>query len=165
MRAIPATEITPISPDVPERDKRIVVSLADQTLRAYEKDQEVFSTVIASGVPSNEPTDNGIPTETPNGHFRVSTKMPVRHMGDGHLTSDPAAYELPGVPWVSTFVATGVAFHGTYWHQNFGTPMSHGCINMRVEEARWLYRWTTPVARDQDWRVEGRGTLVEIQPA
>ena len=165
MRPIPPAEITPISPDVPEKDKKIVVSLADQTLKAYEREREVFSTRIASGVPSDEPTDNGIPTETPGGYFRVSTKMPVRHMGDGRLTSDPSAYELPGVPWVSTFVATGVAFHGTYWHHNYGKPMSHGCINMRVEDARWLYRWTTPVAHDRDWRVEGRGTLVEIQEA
>jgi lipoprotein-anchoring transpeptidase ErfK/SrfK len=165
LRRIPAADLTPLSPHVPEKEKKIVVSLADQSLKAYEKGQEVFHTTIASGIPSDEPTENGIPTETPGGYFRVSTKMPVRHMGDGRLSSDPTAYELPGVPWVSTFVATGVAFHGTYWHQNFGKPMSHGCINMRVEEAQWLYRWTTPVAQDQDWRVEGRGTLVEIQEA
>ena len=43
----------------------------------------------------------------------------------------PAAYELPGVPWVSYFTGNGVAFHGTYWHDNFGSPTSHGCLNMR----------------------------------
>jgi lipoprotein-anchoring transpeptidase ErfK/SrfK len=163
LRPIDPTEIAPISTHIPQKDKKIVVSLAEQTLTAYEGPQPVFKTLIASGIPSDEPTDNGIPTETPSGYFRVSSKMPVRHMGDGRLTNDPTAYELPGVPWVATFVATGVAFHGTYWHQNFGRPMSHGCINMRVEDARWLYCWTTPEATEKDWRVEGRGTLIEIQ--
>ncbi len=163
LRPIDPTEIAPISTHIPQKDKKIVVSLAEQTLTAYEGPQPVFKTLIASGIPSDEPTDNGIPTETPSGYFRVSSKMPVRHMGDGRLTNDPTAYELPGVPWVATFVATGVAFHGTYWHQNFGRPISHGCINMRVEDARWLYCWTTPEATEKDWRVEGRGTLIEIQ--
>ena len=86
-------------------------------------------------------------------------------MGDGLVTSDPAAYELPGVPWVSYFYSlTGVAFHGTYWHDNFGARMSHGCVNMRPEEAHWLFRWTTPVYPNEPgkWHVNGYGTKVVI---
>ena len=60
----------------------------------------------------------------------------IRHMGDGRLTTDPAAYELPGVPWVSYFTGNGVAFHGAYWHDNFGAPVSHGCINLSPADAR-----------------------------
>ncbi len=72
-------------------------------------------------------------------------------MGDGNLTSDIEAYELPGVPWTSFFEPeTGVAFHGTYWHNNFGIPMSHGCVNMRTHEAKWLFRWATPVSSPTD---------------
>jgi lipoprotein-anchoring transpeptidase ErfK/SrfK len=83
-------------------------------------------------------------------------------MGNGELTSDPEAYELPGVPWVSYFHKTGVAFHGTYWHDNFGRMMSHGCVNMRPDEAKWLFRWTMPSTGFQDWYRRGLGTLVEI---
>jgi lipoprotein-anchoring transpeptidase ErfK/SrfK len=84
-------------------------------------------------------------------------------MGDGRMTSEIDAYELPGVPWVSFFEhMTGVAFHGTYWHDNFGSRMSHGCVNMRVEDAKWLYRWSTPIAEPGDWIRKGYGTRVEV---
>jgi len=88
--------------------------------------------------------------------------MPSKHMGDGKLTDDIFAYELPGVPWVCFFHETGVAFHGTYWHHNFGRKMSHGCINMHTEEAKWLYRWTTPVASPYEWEKKGYGTRVIV---
>jgi lipoprotein-anchoring transpeptidase ErfK/SrfK len=84
-------------------------------------------------------------------------------MGDGHVTADLEAYELPGVPWVSFFHETGVGFHGTYWHNDFGTPKSHGCINMRTEEARWLYRWTLPEIRPGRIVQKGSGTTVIVR--
>jgi len=56
----------------------------------------------------------------------------------------------------------GVAFHGTHWHQNFGVPMSHGCINMKTEEAKWLYRWLTPVAQTDEMSSIGYGTQVTV---
>ena len=110
------------------------------------------------------PTDTVMPidTETPEGLFRIQVKQPSRHMGDGRLTADINAYELPGVPWVSYFFKTGVAFHGTYWHDNFGRKMSHGCVNMRTAEAKWLYRWTMPSAGAKDWNVKGLGTQVLV---
>ncbi len=83
-------------------------------------------------------------------------------MGDGNLTDDLEAYELPGVPWVSFFHSFGIGFHGTYWHNNFGTWMSHGCVNMRNEDAKWLYRWTTPKIHFSEWYKMGRGTLVQV---
>ncbi len=91
-------------------------------------------------------------------------KRPVRHMGDGEITSDLNAYELPGVPWVTYFYShTGVAFHGAYWHDNFGKPMSHGCVNMRNEDAKWLFRWVTPTYTNSDkWYQLGEGTLVHV---
>jgi lipoprotein-anchoring transpeptidase ErfK/SrfK len=74
-------------------------------------------------------------------------------MGSGDLAqaADIDAYQLPGVPW-TTFIHfhgrpfQGHAFHGTYWHDNFGVPMSSGCINMRPDEAKWLFRWCLPAA-------------------
>jgi hypothetical protein len=55
-----------------------------------------------------------------------------------------------------------VAFHGTYWHNNFGTPMSHGCVNMQPDEAKWLFRWTLPVVRHDELLKIGRGTAVVV---
>lgn len=162
LRPIPEAEITPLSPYVPEENKKIVVSLERQTLVAYEDDQEVFRASLSSGLPSRGPTINGIPTDTPTGNFNVSLKMPSRHMGNGELTNAFAPAEYPGVPWVSTFHVTGVGFHGTYWHNNFGTRMSSGCINLRNEDAKWIYRWTTPMINNGEWYRLGRGTLIKV---
>jgi len=52
--------------------------------------------------------------------------------------------DLYGVPWVSSFTDTGIAFHGTYWHNDFGKPHSHGCINLPINAARWIYLWCQP---------------------
>lgn len=148
LRPVEPSELSPISPEVPLRHKHIEVSLARQELLAFERDRLVLRTRISSGIPDDRPRENGIPTVTPTGRFYVDKKMPLRHMGDGRLTPSLDAYELPGVPWVSYFHETGVAFHGTYWHNNFGTPMSHGCVNMKTDEAKWLYDWAengTPV--------------------
>lgn len=146
MRLIPDEELAPISPDLPFEAKRIEVSRGLQTVTCYEYDQVVMQTAISSGLPNGNPGTNGIPTQTPLGDFRVQVKMPSKHMGDGNLAADIEAYELPGVAWVSFFTPQGHAFHGTYWHDNFGVPLSHGCINMRTEEAKWLFRWCTPPA-------------------
>lgn len=162
IRPIPPEEMAPLSTQIPPDEKRIEVSLAEQRMRAYERDRMVFEAPIATGVPSRAPPPNGIPTETPSGKFRISVKTPSRHMGNGELTSDPSAYELPGVPWVCFFHAIGVGFHGTYWHDNFGTPMSHGCVNMRNEDAKWLFRWSTPEIEPQEWFKRGAGTLVQV---
>ncbi len=145
MRPIPTDELAPITPDVPFEKKRIEVSLNTQTLTAHENDQIVFQTKISSGLASLF-SSNGISTLTPIGRFNIQTKMPSKHMGDGSLASDIEAYELLGVPWNCFFTEQGHAFHGTYWHDNFGVPMSRGCINMRMANAKWLFRWTRPVA-------------------
>jgi len=162
MRAIPDEELAPISPQVTAEAKRIEVSLTEQKLKAFEYDQPVFTAIVATGLPQAHP-EGEISTETPVGNHMVDHKRPVRHMGDGEITSDLSAYELPGVPWVSYFYShTGVAFHGTYWHDNFGKPMSHGCVNMRNEDAKWLFRWTMPKYDLSDWyRMEG-GTSVQV---
>jgi hypothetical protein len=160
---IPSTAYMPLSTSVPPEAKRIEISIDTQTLTAYEGDIPALCTHISSGV-KNRPnmSKDEIPTETPRGSFRIRLKMPSRHMGDGHLTSQIGAYELPGVPWTMVFHETGVALHGTYWHNNFGVRMSHGCVNLKNEDALWLFRWTTPVFDPTNWFVMGAGTLVQI---
>jgi hypothetical protein len=162
IRPISRAELSPLSPDVPADAKSILISIAEQRLYAFEGDEVVFQAPISSGIPSKGPTPNGIPTDTPKGNFSVARKTPSRHMGDGNLTSDPEAYELPGVPWVSFFHSDGIGCHGTYWHDNFGSLMSHGCVNMRNTDAKWVYRWTTPVIQHAEWYRMGRGTTVQV---
>jgi len=109
--------------------------------------------MVSSGRLNSNPGPNGIPTKTPTGEFHISVKMPSKHMGSGDLAqaADIDAYQLPGVPWTCFIQFTGRkfqghAFHGTYWHDNFGVPMSSGCLNMRSDEAKWLFRWCLPSA-------------------
>ncbi|MBN2256678.1 MAG: L,D-transpeptidase [Anaerolineaceae bacterium] len=161
LRVIQADELSPLSVDIPPERKRIEVSLTDQSLKAYEGDTVVLNSKISSGIATE--SSNGVPTKTPRGSFNIEIKMPSKHMGDGNITSDPEAYEFPGVPWTSFFVwDIGVAFHGTYWHDSFGIPMSHGCINMKNNEAKWLYRWSTPIIESHEWHKNGLGTRVTV---
>lgn len=151
LRFVTDEELQPISPDVPLGKKRIKISIMFQRLRAYEYDNLVFETKISSG---------GL---TPIGTYSIQTKMPSKHMGNGYVTSDIRAYELVGVPWNCFFeMKEGIATHGTYWHTNFGTPMSAGCINMTMADAKWIYLWTTPVAAPEDWQKHGFGTPITL---
>ncbi len=163
LRAVASREFSPISTEVPAQDKRIEISVDDQTLAAYEGSRLVFHTLISSGRPDPNTGSNEIPTDTPQGSFRIQLKMPSRHMGDGHLTAEIGSYELSGVPWTCVFHKTGAALHGTYWHNNFGTKMSHGCVNLRNEDALWLFRWTDPVYTGDKYFKSGNGTLVIIR--
>lgn len=82
-------------------------------------------------------------------------------MAAGNLAT---GYDLPGVPWVSYITDSGIAFHGTYWHNDYGVPRSHGCLNMSSQAAKWLYRWTQPVVPAEEQEVwVGYGTEVIIR--
>jgi lipoprotein-anchoring transpeptidase ErfK/SrfK len=163
LRPIADEEISPISPELPYEAKRIDVSRATQTLTCYEYDKVVFQTQVSTGIPSNFRGPDGLTTTTPSGDFRIEVKLPSKHMGQGIPASDVNEYYLLGVPWCSFFTDKGHAFHGAWWHDNFGVPMSHGCINMRTGEALWLYRWATPEHTDNSYTTKpGRGTAVEV---
>jgi lipoprotein-anchoring transpeptidase ErfK/SrfK len=150
LRPVTDEELAPISPDVSPRDKRIEISIDHQTLQAFEGDTLVYDALVSTGLRSTSLNPDAIPTDTPNGTHMIRSKRPSVHMGDGTLRSDAEAYELPGVPWVSYFEIHGYAIHGTYWHNNFGVTMSHGCVNMRTEDAKWIYRWSTPTPQEID---------------
>ena len=170
MRIFPPEYLAPISPDVPYEQKKIELNLATQTVYAYEYDKVVFQTNISSGVVGSRPLDGGLPTKTPDGKFSILDKVPSKHMGysyfssqtTGNLLADVDNYVLPGVPWTLFFTREGHAFHGTYWHENFGTPMSKGCINMRNDEANWLFRWAKPISEPNAVATRGLGTVVDI---
>lgn len=161
LRLIPDAELAPLSPDLPFEDKRIEVDLARQTLSAYERDTVVFFAKISSGIRSNVPPGS-LPTQTPTGVFHIQSKMPSKHMGEGRLTDNLEDYELVGVPWTAFFDPRGYAIHGTYWHNNFGVPMSRGCINLPAQQARWLFRWMLPLNTPTTVEKTGFGTQVRI---
>jgi hypothetical protein len=148
-RTVSAEELAPISPGV---EKHIEIDLARQALTAYEAGKAVFSASVASG---------RLKSSTPVGEFRVERKNPSRHMAN--MAEEVGAYDLPGVPWVCFFEWTGVSLHGTYWHNNFGRPMSHGCVNLTHAAAKWLYRWTEPfVPVNKDYLESKNGTRIVI---
>jgi len=157
IRLIPDEELSPLSPDVPPEKKRIEVSIAFQTLSAFEDNKIVRQARVSTGI--NKAVQEGqIPWDTPVGSWRIISKMPTQHMGSGNITSNVEAYELLGVPWVCYFHVNGNATHGTYWHNNFGVPMSHGCVNMHMEDALWVFRWSTPVWKPGVREAKGNGT-------
>ena len=161
VRIVHPEELTPIAPNA--TNKRIKVDLTiPQRLTAFEGNSEVFSTLVSAGryrFEADIAAQGGFPTLTPEGRFQIERKKPSRHMGFGEFVSN---YELPGVGWVGYTHWRGYAFHSTYWHNDYGYPRSAGCINMRLADARWLYRWSLPVAPYGEELVEGRGTQVEI---
>ena len=74
-----------------------------------------------------------------------------------------SGFDLAGVPWVQYITKSGISLHGTFWHNDFGRPRSHGCINLSVQNAKWLYRWTTPqVSINKEFSYGSVGTSVEI---
>lgn len=157
MRIIPYNELKPISPIVDPKEKFIQVDLQNQVVKAFESGKLVFTSLISSGVLNKE---GGF--STPKGWFRTSRKRPCRHMAAG--SSDfGSGFDLPGVPWVSYFTGNGVAFHGTYWHNDYGTPHSHGCVNMTPDAARWIYLWTDPwVPISKYYYEKAYGTQVQV---
>ena len=158
VRLVPEEELSPLASDVPWDAKKIVVDLDTQILTAYEADRVVFMSRISSGIRLK-----GGGFATPTGYFRISRKRPCRHMANP-ANDYGGGFDLPGVPWVSYFTSAGVAFHGAYWHNNFGVPHSHGCINMIPQAAKWVYRWTTPTVPPEKYVYAGeQGTRVIIQ--
>ncbi len=108
----------------PSGERWIDVDLSNQRLVAYEGDTPVYWVTVSTGLP-------GTPTVT--GQYHIYVKYPAQTM------SGPGYY-LPDVPYVMYFYQ-GYGIHGTYWHNNFGHPMSHGCVNTPTPDAQWLYTW------------------------
>lgn len=161
-RIITPEELTPISPNV--ADKRLVVGLTSQTFTAYEGQAEVYRSRLASGAQWFGEDGKTLVGGTPPGIQYLWSKRITRQMQGG---TPEEGYDLPGIPWVAYFSSHGEALHSTYWHNDFGRPKSHGCINLPPEAAKWLFRWTAPSVAYQpgeiivDW--EHRGTAIDIR--
>jgi LysM repeat protein len=119
--AVSAPLIEPASPTI-FVGRQIVVDLSDQMVYAFENGQLIRSVLVSTGLPA---------TPTVQGDYNVYVKY-------GAQTMSGPGYYLPDVPYVMYFYQ-GYALHGTYWHSNFGNPMSHGCVNLPTPEAEWLF--------------------------
>jgi lipoprotein-anchoring transpeptidase ErfK/SrfK len=111
--------------------KEIVVVLREQKVYAYENGKLLHSSLASTGTTYHP---------TPVGKYKIYVKYAST------LMTGPGYY-LPNVPYTMYFYG-GYGLHGTYWHNNFGRPMSHGCVNLPTPEARWFYEWApvgTPV--------------------
>jgi len=156
IRILTADELAPISPDIPNVNKKIQVRLGEQIVIAYEGNLPVFVSPASTGGILRVGTYT-----TPAGFFTTYYKRPSRHMTAGDIASN--GFDLPGVPWVQYITESGISFHGTFWHNDFGRPRSHGCINLSSSSAKWLYRWTSPqVAMNKEFSHGVIGTSVEI---
>lgn len=107
-------------------ERWIEIDLSKQRLYAWEGDRQVYAIIVSTGKAS---------TPTPTGVFAIQTRHRYARM-QGY------DYDVPDVPY-TMYYYRGYAIHGAYWHNRFGTPVSHGCTNVAVNHARWLFNWAT----------------------
>lgn len=132
-----ATELAEVVPDqnilgVSSGNKWIDVDLTTQTVRAMEGDQEIYRFLVSTGKWA----------PTPTGEFEIWSKFKYTKMSGGSKALN-TYYYLPNVPYTMYFYQ-GFGLHGAYWHNNFGHPMSHGCVNMAIPDAEKLFYWADP---------------------
>jgi lipoprotein-anchoring transpeptidase ErfK/SrfK len=142
-------------------DKRIEVDLTNQRLYAYEDNNKIY----------DFPVSSGLWNRTPTGEFTIWIKLRYTKMEGGNRAWG-TYYNLPNVPYTMFFANAdiptwrGFGIHGTYWHSNFGHPMSHGCINMKTGDAEKIYYWVQPDLPDGQQSVratpDNSGTRVII---
>jgi lipoprotein-anchoring transpeptidase ErfK/SrfK len=113
--------------------KEVVVSISQQYMWAYEDGVEVIESWVSTGTAETEAVT------TPVGNWSILTKYDSQTM-EGTISGQ--YYRVEDVPYVMYFDNLGNALHGTYWHNNFGHPMSHGCVNLPMDVAAFLYSWT-----------------------
>jgi L,D-transpeptidase catalytic domain len=135
-------DVAPIDPDVDPNEKKIEANLDYQTLSCYEGNNEVYFCRISSGLsydPETGQTSDKL--ATPVGNLLTHWKIISLNMTAGNFQT---GYSTPAVPWTTMISGDGISIHGTFWHYAFGERRSHGCINVSPEDAKWIFRWTTP---------------------
>ncbi len=120
-------------------EKWIDVNVTKQTLVLYEGETPVYATLVSTGEAGL--SDHETTTATKLGIFRIHTKHVTSTMSSEEVGEE---FELREVPYVMYFDKEGYALHGAYWHDRFGIPKSHGCINLAPEDARRIFHWTEP---------------------
>ncbi len=131
-RPLTEDDISPIHPEVDPAAKKVVVNLNYQTLACMEDNREVYFCRVSTGMSQGS---------TPLGDHAVWRKLISVRMS---ANTTGASYDLPGMSWTTFFVGDGVAVHAATSHNDFGTQRSHGCVNCRPEDAKWVFRWSLP---------------------
>ena len=123
------------------------------SIQRSDRDQLVFATLVSTGV---------APFWTRPGVFQIRIKKPAEKMTKAYTPGDPDFYYIEDVPWTMYFDEDR-ALHGAYWHNFFGYERSHGCVNLSISAARWVFRWTLPTVPTSEVDVfEDDGTGVDV---
>lgn len=143
---VPVTNIVALNPNQKKfvlgdttAVKKIYIDLSRQMLYANEGDNTVYSFPVSTGKWG----------KTPTGTFKIWIKLRYTRMRGGNAALG-TYYDLPNVPYTMFFYnedvpkSMGYGIHGAYWHNNFGHPMSHGCVNMKTEDVEKIYAWANP---------------------
>jgi hypothetical protein len=151
LKPLSEKDIIPIHPEAEEKQIVIDASFAHQTLSCFEGNQEVYFCRVSTGA---------TPAETPLSYFgsegfNIYSKYNSIQMSGG---TNEAGWMIPGIGWASFFYPGGIAIHSTFWHNNFGEPTSHGCINAAPKDAKWIYRWSNPSVGYQEGFKDVSGT-------
>jgi hypothetical protein len=155
-------DVSMINPDVDPNEKTISLNLDYQILSCMEGSREVFFCRVSSGIKISDPVSGALNDySTPAGTLLTHWKIVSKNMTAG---SDGSGYSTPAVPWCTFISGDGIAIHGTFWHNAFGEKRSHGCLNVTPEEAKWIFRWTTPhvslTAGEERRSLPEHGTIV-----
>ncbi len=155
--AIPAS--APRPGRVGPQERWLDIDLPSQTLVAYQGDQPVYATLISAGI-----GQRGSPLATPSGLFSIVSKHALVRMDNlDHTDVIPYAYDVP----LAQFFTDGKALHAALWHDRFGQPTSHGCVNLAPRDAEWLFAFTKPALSPGSPVVSATttrpGTLVRVR--
>ena len=162
LKVLADADVAPIHPDIDPGGKTIEVNLFYQILSCYEGKDEVYFCRISSGITVDLVT-GGVSDKlaTPEGTLFTHWKIISKNMTAGSVQT---GYSTPAVPWCTFISGDGIAIHGAFWHNAFGEKRSHGCINVAPEDAKWIFRWTTPyvsLIQGEDRRtLPDHGTIV-----
>ncbi len=134
-------DVSPLSPDIDPGEKTIQLNLDQQSLACFEGKREVYYCRVSTGmVFTDSITGELMDYATPAGKLFTHWKIISKNMTAG---DEASGYSTPAVPWC-TYIQGGVAIHGAFWHSAFGERRSHGCVNVSVQDAKWIFRWSTP---------------------
>lgn len=156
-------EVATINPDVDPEEKTMRLNLDYQTLSCYEAGREVYYCRVSTGIKFTidylgEEVDYSTPPGTLLTHWKIISKNMTAGEEEGG-----SGYSTPAVPWC-VYIQGGIAIHGAFWHNAFGEPRSHGCVNVRPEDAKWIFRWSMPYvsldAGEERRSLPDHGTIV-----
>jgi len=156
-------DVATINPDVDPEEKTMRLNLDYQTLSCYEAGREVYYCRVSTGIKFTidylgEDVDYSTPPGTLLTHWKIISKNMTAGEEEGG-----SGYSTPAVPWC-VYIQGGIAIHGAFWHNAFGEPRSHGCVNVRPEDAKWIFRWSMPYvsldAGEERRSLPDHGTIV-----